>query len=257
MEDKNNSPIGFFDTGVGGISVLKTAIKLMPNENFIYFGDSKNAPYGTKSIDEVRELTLKSAEFLVSKNVKAIVIACNTATSVAINDLRKIYDMPIIGVEPALKPAVELKREGKVVIMATTVTLSETKFNNLVNKCGKEAEIEPLPCPGLVEFIENGDLNSSELKSFLKDKFNKFKGHKLSSIVLGCTHYPFVKDVIKEIVGSDVPIIDGSLGTTNELKRKLEEKDLLNFDNKNRYIKIFNSSDNKNLIDLSYKLIDM
>lgn len=257
MEDKNNSPIGFFDTGVGGISVLKTAIKLMPNENFIYFGDSKNAPYGTKSIDEVRELTLKSAEFLAAKNVKAIVIACNTATSVAINDLRKIYDMPIIGVEPALKPAVELKREGKVIIMATTVTLSETKFNNLVNKCGKEAEIEPLPCPGLVEFIENGDLNSSELKSFLKDKFNKFKGHKLSSIVLGCTHYPFVKDVIKEIVGSDVPIIDGSLGTTNELKRKLEEKDLLNFDNKNRYIKIFNSSDNKNLIDLSYKLIDM
>lgn len=257
MEDKNNRPIGFFDTGVGGLSVLKTAIKLMPNENFVYFGDSKNAPYGTKSIDKVRELTLKSAEFLVSKDVKAIVIACNTATSVAINDLRKIYDIPVIGVEPALKPAIELKRDGKIVIMATTVTLAETKFNNLVNKYGKEAEIEPLPCPGLVEFIENGDLNSKELKSFLKSKFNKFEGSKLSSIVLGCTHYPFIEDVIKEIVGNDVPIIDGSLGTTNELKRKLEEKNLLNLNNKDRYIKIFNSSENKNLIDLSYKLIEI
>lgn len=124
-----NMPIGFFDSGVGGLSVLREAIKLLPNEDFIYFGDSKNAPYGTKSVDEVRELSFKASELLLKYSVKAIVVACNTATSAAIENLRNTYkNMPIIGIEPALKPAVELKREGKIVIMATPMTLSEKSF---------------------------------------------------------------------------------------------------------------------------------
>ena len=128
-------PIGFFDSGVGGLSVLREAIKIMPNEDYIYFGDSKNAPYGTKTVDEVRELTFKAVEFLLSKGVKGIAIACNTATSAAVADLRKTYpELPLVGIEPALKPAVELNKDGDILIMATSMTLKEEKFKRLMDK---------------------------------------------------------------------------------------------------------------------------
>ena len=130
-----NNPIGFFDSGVGGLSVLREAISIMPNENYIFFGDSKNAPYGTKSVEEVKKLRFKTAEFMMEKKVKAIVVACNTATSAAIDDLREKYkDIPVIGIEPALKPAVKLNRKGNIIIMATPMTLREHKFVNLMDK---------------------------------------------------------------------------------------------------------------------------
>jgi len=129
----NKNPIGFIDSGVGGVSVLKEAVKLLPNENYIYFGDSKNAPYGIKSVKEVQKLTFDACEFLINHNAKALVIACNTATSAAINELRKKYkSIPVIGIEPALKPAVELNRKGKIIVMATPMTLAEKKFNELM-----------------------------------------------------------------------------------------------------------------------------
>ena len=128
-------PIGFFDSGFGGLSVLREAIKIMPNEDYIYFGDSKNAPYGTKTVDEVRELTFKAVEFLLNKGVKGIAIACNTATSAAVADLRKMYpELPLVGIEPALKPAVELNKDGDILIMATSMTLKEEKFKRLMDK---------------------------------------------------------------------------------------------------------------------------
>lgn len=156
MNDKYN-PIGFFDSGLGGISVLKESIKLLPNENFIYFGDSINAPYGSKSIEEIRELTNKAIEFLISKNVKAIVIACNTATSASVNELRDKYskDIPILGIEPALKPASLSNKKGSIVVMATERTLSEKKFFDLMDKVAKQRDVIKLPCPSLVKFVEN------------------------------------------------------------------------------------------------------
>lgn len=152
--DSEDRPIGFFDSGVGGISVLREAVKILSNEDFVYFGDSKMAPYGIKTVEEVKRLTFNAVEFLLKKNIKALVVACNTATSAAIIDLRKTYSkyMPIVGIEPALKPAVEFNREGNILIMATPMTLAESKFNNLMKKYST-SNIIPLPCSGLVELM--------------------------------------------------------------------------------------------------------
>jgi glutamate racemase len=255
--DNKNRPIGFFDSGVGGLSVMKEAIQVMPNENYIYFGDSKNAPYGVKSVEEVRDLTFKAVEFLLNKGVKGIAIACNTATSAAVADLRKIYpDLPLVGIEPALKPAVELNKDGNILIMATSMTLKEEKFNRLMNRYKDRASIIPVPCPGLVEFIESGKLDGKEVEEYLFEKVNTYNGGKIASIVLGCTHYPFIKDTLVKIIGKDITIIDGGLGTAKELRRRLSEKNLLTESRENGTIEIINSSNKNEVIDLSYRLLN-
>lgn len=249
-------PIGFFDSGVGGLSVLREAIKILPNEDFIYFGDSKNAPYGTKNVDEVKKLSFKAVEMLLKYNVKAVVVACNTATSAAIEDLRSTYkDMPIIGIEPALKPAVQLKGSGKIVIMATTMTLAEKKFSNLMGKYKEMADIVPLPCPGLVEYIEKGIVEGEEINNFIRERFSGLKGEKIDAIVLGCTHYPFIKDELSKVFGDKVAIIDGSKGTVAQLKRKLAYNDLLNDKDEKGKIEILNSLNNEEIISISKGLL--
>lgn len=254
----SDQAIGFFDSGVGGISVLKQALKLMPEEDYIYYGDSLNAPYGTKNVEEVKKLTFKAADFLIKKDVKAIVIACNTATSAAINDLRKTYkDMPVIGIEPALKPAVELKREGKILIMATPMTLSEKKFNNLMNNYNKEADIVPLPCPGLVELIENGIVEGRELKEYFNNILSEFKREEIGVVVLGCTHYPFVKKELSNSLIEGTPIIDGSLGTAKQLKKQLIKRNLYGNEKRKGKVTIFNSLQNSNSLELCYKLLNI
>lgn len=256
--DNKNRPIGFFDSGVGGLSVLKEALKVMPNENYIYFGDSKNAPYGIKSADEVKNLTFKAVEFLLSKGVKGIAIACNTATSAAVADLRKTYpDLPLVGIEPALKPAIEFNGDGDILIMATPMTLKEAKFNRLMDKYNNRESIVPVPCPGLMEFIEGGELDGEEVEEYLNNKINTYSRGKISSIVLGCTHYPFIKRILSGIVGNDVKIIDGGLGTAKELKRRLDDKGLLTESNEKGKIEIINSSNKNEIIELSNKLLNM
>jgi len=255
---KNKNSIGFFDSGVGGISVLKEAIKQLPNENYIYYGDSKNAPYGTKNLEQVRELTFNASEFLIKSGVKALVIACNTATSASIDQLREIYpSMPVIGIEPALKPAVELNRKGKIIIMATPMTLAEKKFNELMLNYHKEAEIIMLPCPGLVELIENGIIEGIELENYLNLRFSELSNIEVAAVVLGCTHYPFVKRELAKLLGEEIPIIDGSIGTVKYLKKRLEQLDLINSDAEKGEVKILNSLDNNEIISLSYKLLEM
>jgi len=256
--DKKNMPIGFFDSGVGGLSVMREAIKLMPNEDYIYFGDSKNAPYGVKSVKEVRDLTFEAVEFLLSKGVKGIAVACNTATSAAVAELRLVYpDLPLVGIEPALKPAVELKKDGSILIMATPMTLREKKFNGLMETYRENAKIIPVPCAGLVEFIEQGILDGKELEEYLFNKVNTYKEEKIGSIVLGCTHYPFIKESLSKVVGESVEILDGSLGTVKELRRRLREKNLLTDRENIGKIEIYNSAGNKDLIDLSKRLIEL
>lgn len=257
QEDLNNAPIGFFDSGLGGLSVLKKALEIMPNENYIYYGDSKHAPYGEKTPQEITELSFNAMEFLIQKGVKAIVIACNTATSAAAHDLREYYKhMPIIGIEPALKPAIKLHETGLVIVMATKATLTQEKFKKLMDNYGEHREVISLPCPGLVEFIESGDLNGEDVKSFLREKLNPYMDREISSIVLGCTHYPFVKDVIQEIVGEKVDIIDGSEGTVRELKRRLEENNIESESKEKGTLEIFNSLEDKKILELSKKLIE-
>lgn len=256
--NKKGLPIGFFDSGVGGLSVMREALKLMPNENYIYFGDSKNAPYGTKEMNEVRDLTFDAVEFLLSKGAKAIVVACNTATSAAASELRKVYkEVPIIGIEPAVKPAVELHRNGDVIIMATPFTLSHLKFKKLMYMYRQDASIYPMPCAGLVEFIEKGDLNSNNVKKYLEDKFKEYENKDIAAIVLGCTHYPFIKETLSEVVGGDIPIIDGGEGTARELKRKLEDMDLISDSKTKGEIEIYNSTGKEEIISLSKKLLEV
>lgn len=255
--DIKNSPIGFFDSGVGGLSVMKEAISIMPNENFVYFGDSKNAPYGTKELKEVKSLTLNAVDFLLDKNVKAVVVACNTATSAAIEDIRNKYkELVVIGIEPALKPAVKLSRKGKIIIMATPMTLRERKFKLLMEKYKEESFIESLPCAGLVEFIEQGVLEGEELERYLKEKFRFYLNDDIASVVLGCTHYPFVKKPLSNVIGNDVPLIDGGIGTSYELERKLIEKDLINDSREKGNIEIYNSINDNKIIDFCYNLIN-
>ena len=256
--NKKNMPIGFFDSGVGGLSVLREAVKLMPNEHYVYFGDSKNAPYGVKKVEEIKDLTYKAVEFLIEKGAKAIVVACNTATSAAVASLRVTYpSIPIIGIEPAVKPAVELNRPGAIIIMATPVTLKERKFKNLIAKYGDKAEVVSMPCPELVEYVESGDLKGKDVREYLENKFASYKREDISSVVLGCTHYPFVKDIIKDIVGKDIPVIDGGLGTSKELKRKLEELDMLTDSTDKGNIELYNSSNDKKMIEISKKLLNI
>lgn len=255
MENKYR-PIGIFDSGVGGISVLREAVKRLPNEDFIYYGDSKNAPYGEKNVEEIQKLVFGVTEKLIDRQVKAIVVACNTATSAAIDKLREKYkDMPVIGIEPALKPAIKLKRNGKIIVMATPVTLKESKFMNLMEKYEGIADIAPVPCPGLAEIIEQGHFDGPIVKDYIETKLSTYKEHKIAAIVLGCTHYPFVKDEISKAINSDVPIIDGSEGTIKQLKRKLAAYGIINDKEEKGKIDIFNSF-NDNMVKLSYTLLN-
>lgn len=256
MTEKNNKPIAFFDSGVGGISVLNEAIKMMPNENYIYFGDSKNAPYGIKSTSDVKKLTEKNIGFLIEKGVKAVVIACNTATSASAEYLRGKYkEIPIIGVEPALKPAALSHPGEKVLVMATPMTLAEKKFKTLMREYSDTADIIPVPCGGLMEFVEAGILDGEEIEEFLNEVLTQEIKEGSTAIVLGCTHYPFIKESISKVMDHHVQIYDGGLGTATQLKRRLMRCGLLSASNKRGSIDVINSLDDEKILKLSEKLI--
>ena len=225
---KKSLPIAVFDSGMGGISVLKELVLALPNENFIYFGDTANAPYGTKSAEKVREMTFSVYEKLKAEGIKAFVIACNTATSVAVASLREKYPEDIIiGVEPALKPAVNCRENPTVAVLATPLTLKEEKFAHVLEKFGVDARVIPFACPGLVEFVERGEVSGENLHAFLEELLSPLKEEKLDAVVLGCTHYPLVKEEISSVLGENVQIFDGSVGTALNTRRRLEENGLL------------------------------
>lgn len=240
------APIGVFDSGVGGISVLRELIKIMPKEDYLYLGDSIHAPYGTKTLEEARALTIENVNTLLDQGAKSIVIACNTATSAAARVLRSMYpEIPLVGIEPAIKPAVLDKPGSRIIVMATPMTLGQEKFRTLLARYENQAEIVPLPCPGLMEFVERGDLQSEELRTYLKDLLHTVSEKSIDSIVLGCTHYPFIKEMILEITEHTVKIFDGGNGTAREMKRRLEEKGLLTDQTKAGNVIFCNSRDTK------------
>ena len=226
--ERKELPVGVFDSGVGGISVLRAMTALLPGEDFYFYGDSANAPYGTKSAAQVRQLTLEKVLYLRQKGIKAVVIACNTATSAAIAALREAYDdMPVIGIEPALKPAIHLGEHPRILVMATPATVAGEKYHQLQNRFLDQAQIIPLGCPGLMEYVENGILEGPHLEAYLKDLLSDILAEgPLDGVVLGCTHYPFVKKSIAAVVGRQVPLLDGSEGTARELRRRLIQSSL-------------------------------
>lgn len=221
MTNMNTKPIGVFDSGIGGITVLAKAIEQLPGERFIYFGDSANAPYGGKEAETVIQLTINAANFLLKKGVKALVVACNTATSVAIEELRNKMIIPVVGMEPALKPAVEAGRGGAIIVMATPLTLKEKKFNLLMENYSYKSNIIPLPCPGLVELIESGVWEGSELQKYLAHIFSNTNINNITDVVLGCTHYIFIKNEIIRFFNSKIKVVDGNEGAARQLRRLL------------------------------------
>ncbi len=245
-------PIAVFDSGVGGISVLRELIRQMPGENFLYYGDSANAPYGDKSLERVRELTLQAASALIQRGTKALVVACNTATSAAIHLLRQQYpELVVIGIEPALKLAADRFPTGNIGVMATSVTLREEKFCHQAERF-QNAHILRLPAPGLVELIEQGKAESPETEALLRDLLQPHVG-KLDALVLGCTHYPFVARTIARILGPSTCLLDGGEGTARQTKHCLEQAGLL-FDGPGS-VQIENSSHSPGIISLCMQLL--
>lgn len=250
--DKRQLPIAVFDSGLGGISVLKELMKLMPEEHYLYFGDSANAPYGTRTTEEVRVLTLNAAAMLYERGIKALVVACNTATAAAIIQIREEYpDIVVIGIEPALKMATDRYPRGHVGIMATLVTLREEKLEHLVGRF-PNVTVERIPAPGLVELVEQGKAESVETEALLRSILTPYLGQ-LDAIVLGCTHYPFVKDVVRKILGDGVEILDGGEGTARHTKNCLAERGWLR-EGKGS-LKMENSAGKKQLLELGMELL--
>lgn len=209
--------IAFFDSGIGGITVLKKAIELIPECDYIYYADTKNVPYGIKPKDEVRKYILDAVEFLSGKDIQALVVACNTATSVAITDLRRRFDFPIIGMEPAVKPAI-LKNTGKkILVLATSLTLKESKLETLIKTLDKKQRVEKLEMDKLVEYAEKFDFCSEGAELYVKEKLARISLEKFETIVLGCTHFIYFKKMMEKIAGKGMAIVDGNEGTVRNL----------------------------------------
>ena len=220
--------IAVFDSGVGGISVLRHLRRLLPQEQFLYYGDTANAPYGSRPTEQVRELTLAAVQKLTEYcPLKALVVACNTATAAAVKELRQQYpELIVIGIEPALKLAADHFPHGHIGVMATEVTLREEKFDTLLHRFDGSCTIAKIPAPGLVELVEAGKADSKEAEALLQNLLGSYAG-KLDALVLGCTHYPFAAKAIRNVLGSGTQLLDGGEGTARETRRRLEQAGLL------------------------------
>jgi len=225
---QENAPIGIFDSGVGGTSIWKEIVSLLPLENTLYLSDSKNAPYGQKSKDEIIALSVKNTEFLLEKNSKIIVVACNTATTNAISYLREKYDVPFIGIEPAIKPASFKTKTKTIGILATKGTLNSSLFEKTSSKIAKEIKIVEQVGKGLVELIESGKLISNETTLLLEKYIHPMLEEQIDCLVLGCTHYPYLIPQIQKITHNKIQIIDSGEAVAKQTKAILSKKNLLN-----------------------------
>ena len=224
---KKECPIGLFDSGVGGTSIWNEIHNLLPNENTIYLADSKNAPYGQKSKEEIIDLSFKNTEFLLNQNCKIIVVACNTATTNAIKELRTKYDVPFIGIEPAIKPAALQSKTQTIGILATKGTLNSELFHKSVANHPDVKIIEQIG-HGLVQLIENGDIDSAEMEELLKSYLNPMIEKNIDYLVLGCSHYPYLIPQIKKIIPPKIKIIDSGEAVAKQTQKILEQNNLLN-----------------------------
>ena len=240
---KASDPVGIFDSGIGGLSVLQEIRALLPREDLCYVADSAYMPYGEKPRELVRERSLKIARFLVDEQrCKAVVVACNTATGIAVELLREKLEVPVIAIEPAIKPAAELTRSGVIGVIATPGTISGEKFGELHSRFSRDTRIISQPCPGLAREIESGNLKSIRLRKLLMRFIRPLVDQQADTIVLGCTHYPFIKPLIQELTGPDVTIIDSGEAVARQLRRRLQETGLLNDMEKAGYEKFWCSN---------------
>lgn len=248
-------PIGLLDSGLGGIGVLGEALRQLPNEDYVYYGDTANAPYGDKAPEEVLGLVHQAVERLIELRCKAIVIACNTATSVSAGKLRQELDLPIIGMEPALKPASQLPGDGKILVMATRVTLALPKFQALMAQYGRDAV--PVPCPGLMECVERGELEGPKVTALLQQLLGPWLSQPVKAVVLGCTHYPFLRKTIAALFPAGTPLIDGNAGSVRQLRRRLEEQNLLSDRQKPGRITFLSSSEDPSVLQRMQTMLEL
>lgn len=248
------APIGIFDSGVGGLSVARHIHRELPAERLLYIADSAHAPYGSKLATEVQERAMKLSGYLIERQVKALVVACNTATAAAVGRLRSLYTIPIVGMEPALKPAAAMTRTGVIGILATTGTLTSDKFTRLQAKYGREVRIITQACPGLVDQVENGDLTGIETREMVEYYLGKLISRGVDTVVLGCTHYPFLLPLIREISGPRIQILDTGLAVTKEVCRRLEAKNLFAEKGQTGGLEICSSGDTKVTQEITARL---
>lgn len=227
----NGNPIGIFDSGIGGLSIARRIREILPNENLLYIADSFHAPYGDKSESYIYQRASSIIEFLLAQNAKAIVIACNTATVSSIKELRANYTVPIIGVEPGVKPAVFNTKSGIVGVLATTRTLESTSFNSLAKNFSTHVKIELQACPGLMEQVEALNLDGEKTETLIKQFVTPLLLKGADNIVLGCTHYAFLAPLIQKIAGANVAIINTDLAVAKETARRLGKDTLLSTSN--------------------------
>ena len=228
MSTTPSAPIGVYDSGVGGLTVLRAVRSLLPDEDLIYFADQANVPYGNRSLNEVRGLAEGAASFFISQGAKLIVIACNTASAAALKHLRGLFpDYPFVGMEPAVKPAAEQTLSGKVGVLATPSTFQGELYASVVERFAHDVELYQATCPGLVQQIENGHLNTPQTRKILEDALEPMLQEGVDTLVMGCTHFPFVIPLISEIAGGEVNVIDPAPAIARQVKRVLEARGLL------------------------------
>lgn len=223
-----DAPVGVFDSGVGGLSVLGEIHRLLPDESMLYVADCGHIPYGEKTAEFIRERCVVMAEFFRAQGAKALVLACNTATVAGVADLRERYpDWPIVGMEPAVKPAAAATRSGVVGVLATTGTLQSARFAALLDRFAADIQVVTQPCPGLVELIETGDLTSPTIRNLLRGYVEPLLAAGCDTIILGCTHYPFLKPLLREMVAPSITLIDTGGAVARQLQRLLIQRELL------------------------------
>lgn len=227
--------IGFFDSGIGGLTVLHQAMRLLPQEDYLFYADTDHVPYGEKTKDEVRTYILQAVEFIARHNIKALVIACNTATSIVIEELRSRYDFPVLGIEPAVKPAVEQSagEQQRVLVLATRLTLQEKKYHDLVHRIDPGERVDSLPLPGLVQYAEQFEFNEEKIVPYLRKELAQLNLERYSTVVLGCTHFPYFEDSLRKVFPPGVKFVSGSRGTARHLKQLLAAKGGINQDSGN------------------------
>ncbi|HEU4709374.1 MAG TPA: glutamate racemase [Methylophilaceae bacterium] len=250
----DSRPIGVFDSGVGGISVLKHIHALLPHEDLLYVADSANAPYGNKTPEFIRERAFALSDFLIGKGAKALVVACNTATAAAISAMRERYSMPIIGMEPAVKPAAAATKTGVIGVLATVGTLKSAQFAALLENYGQGIKVVTEGCPGLVECIERGELDAPDTHKLLESYLKPLLDAGADTIVLGCTHYPFVKPLIQEIAGPKITLIDTGTAVARQLLVRLTENNLLTESRKEGRVEFWTNSTAREAVQVVKRL---
>lgn len=228
LGEASRRPIGVFDSGIGGLTVVKRLASTLPNESIVYFGDTARVPYGSKSNSTVIEYSIQNTKFLLQKNIKALVVACNTASSIAIPDLKKMFDIPIIGmIEPGSRMALIKSQTKKIGVIGTRATISNLAYSKEIKKMNNFAEVFEKPCPLFVPLAEEGWIKHQATFEIAEEYLKELREKEIDTLVLGCTHYPILSEVIQEVIGSKVTLIDSGVASSEVIKSELEKLDLL------------------------------